>query len=84
MRASGARGADTGTAVLIRARGRIVAWREDRGFGFILRDGRTTPDTFVHIKDVVDSRPLAVGVWVEFDLERKRRGPRALRVRVLQ
>jgi cold shock CspA family protein len=41
-------------------RGTIVSWNEDRGFGFIGRDGGGT-DLFVHIRDVAGARALPAG-----------------------
>jgi cold shock CspA family protein len=47
-------------------RGTIVSWNEDRGFGFIGRDGGGT-DLFVHIRDVAGARALPAGTQVEFE-----------------
>ena len=61
------------------ARGIVVNFDADRGFGF-LRTGGRDEDVFVHIKDVAGGKPLRAGQRVRYEAEADERGPRAVRV----
>jgi cold shock CspA family protein len=47
-------------------RGTIVHHREDKHFGFIQPDDRTTPDIFFHVNNVLGDLPK-IGDRVAFD-----------------
>lgn len=63
-------------------KGSVKFYSEDRGFGFIARDGGGD-DVFVHRTNVVGDAPtvLAPGQAVEFDIEPGRKGDEAVNVR---
>lgn len=57
-------------------RGVVVRFNHDRGFGFI-RPDEPGDDVFVHVTDVPNRQPLAVGQRVEFDAVSTRKGLQA-------
>jgi CspA family cold shock protein len=62
-------------------KGTIKFYSEERGFGFIARDG--ADDVFVHRTNVAGDAAsvLAPGQTVEFDVEAGRKGDEAVNVR---
>lgn len=62
-------------------KGTVVKFNNERGFGFV-RIASWQDDVFVHISDVQDREPPAIGQEVRFDLERTGKGPRAVNVRI--
>jgi cold shock protein len=68
----------------MRDKGTIRKYFEDRGFGFILREG--APDLFFHVKDVGGinaGRIIQEGALVEFEVTQTDRGLRAVDVVLL-
>jgi cold shock CspA family protein len=68
--------------------GKIIRWVDEKGFGFIRSDGGSA-DLFVHVNDFNRVLPeeqlrLQFGDAVEFDMKQTERGPRAVRVRLLE
>ncbi len=61
------------------ARGVVVAWDAQRGFGFV-QSGEFAEDVFVHVSAVEGRVPLRTGQRVEFAAEPGDRGLRATRV----
>jgi cold shock protein len=59
--------------------GIIKSWNSQKGYGFILCEGR--PDVFAHISATVSREEITPGTQVEFDIEDGPRGPRAVKVR---
>ncbi len=52
-----------------RARGRLISWNDERGFGFILPEGGG-PDVFVHASAFAkEGRHIEIGGVYEFDLD---------------
>ncbi|MEO8010685.1 MAG: cold shock and DUF1294 domain-containing protein [Dokdonella sp.] len=66
----------------MRQQGRISSWNDDKGFGFITRNG-DGPITFLHIRAFSNrQRRPAVNALVTYDIGRDTKGrPRALDVR---
>lgn len=66
----------------MRQQGRITTWNDDKGFGFITRNG-DGPSTFVHVRAFADrQRGPAIGALVTYAMGRDEKGrPRALDVR---
>ena len=62
-------------------KGTIKFYSEDRGFGFITRDG--ADDVFVHRNNVAGEAALVLtpGQTVEFEVEAGRKGDEAVNVR---
>lgn len=64
-------------------RGSVKWFNQARGYGFIARDDGGS-DTFVHLSDVIEGRPLSQGDRVEFQVAQDQRGrAKAIRVRLL-
>ena len=63
------------------ATGTVKFFNEDKGFGFIVRDGGE--DLFVHFSQIVGEgrRSLTVGQTVEFEVGPGRKGDEARNVR---
>jgi CspA family cold shock protein len=63
--------------------GKVKFFNQDRGFGFIAREGGE--DVFVHVSNVQGDGPqtLAEGQSVEFDLGQGRKSEEARNVRVI-
>jgi cold shock CspA family protein len=65
--------------------GRIVRWKEDRGFGFIKptddKDGR---EVFVHISALPGGKPPPERALVEFDVEATPKGSKAVNISYLE
>ncbi len=66
----------------MRQQGRITTWNDDKGFGFITRNG-DGPSTFVHVRGFADGqRRPALDELVTYTIGRDAKGrPRALEVR---
>lgn len=65
----------------MRHEGRLKAWNDARGFGFIEAESRDAP-VFVHIKAFGPEAPHPqTGMALSFEIEAGPRGPRARRVR---
>ena len=64
--------------------GTVTHYNEDRGFGFIARDGGGA-DVFVHANDLVNADELRTDQRVSFEIatDHRRNKPRADQVRVL-
>jgi cold shock protein len=62
--------------------GTVKWFNEKKGFGFIASDDGT--DVFVHFSAIQDSgfKTLAEGQRVSFDVERGKKGPSAVNVKV--
>jgi CspA family cold shock protein len=60
--------------------GKVKWFNEEKGFGFIERDGGS--DVFVHFRAIVGDgfKTLAEGQEVEFDVEQGQKGPQAVNV----
>lgn len=60
--------------------GKVKWFNEEKGFGFIEREGG--PDVFVHFRAIVGDgfKTLAEGQEVEFDVEQGQKGPQAVNV----
>ena len=65
-----------------RQTGRLISWREDRGFGWATVDAGG-PDAFVHVSECPGVAPT-VGERLAFDLTMTDRGPRATGVELLE
>lgn len=64
-------------------RGSVKWFNQSKGYGFIARDDGGT-DTFVHLSDILEGRPLSPGDRVEFQVAQDQRGrSKAVRVRLL-
>jgi CspA family cold shock protein len=63
-------------------KGTVVRWLTGKGYGFIEPDGGGK-DIFVHHSQVEESFLLAEGQVVEFDMEYSDKGPRAIKVRII-
>ena len=61
--------------------GTVKFFSEDRGFGFITREGED--DLFVHISNVAGGAALTEGQTVEFEVGPGRKGDQAVNVRAL-
>jgi len=67
------------------SRGTVLAWKGEKGYGFIKPDEGGT-DVFVHYTDIVSDdrrRNLTEGQAVEFNLVESERGVKAVEVRVV-
>ena len=64
-------------------RGTVKFFNDQKGFGFISRDGEE--DLFVHFSNIVGSgrRTLVDGQEVEFELGEGRKGPEAVDVKAV-
>ena len=62
------------------ATGKVKFFNDEKGFGFIERDGDT--DVFVHFTQIEGSDKLPQGADVEYDLDEGKRGPYAKGVKV--
>ena len=64
-------------------RGTVKFFNDQKGFGFISRDGEE--DLFVHFSNIVGSgrRTLDDGQEVEFELGEGRKGPEAVDVKAI-
>lgn len=60
-------------------KGVVKFWNEQKGFGFIKREGET--DLFVHISGLVDVLELAEGDNVEYEIGEGRKGAIAVNVK---
>lgn len=63
--------------------GLVEKWFDDRGFGFIRRDGDAGPSIFINARDITSGhghRILVVGQAVEFGIKQTDRGPRCIDV----
>ena len=65
------------------APGTVKFFHEQKGFGFISRDGED--DLFVHFSNIVGSgrRTLVDGQQVEFEVGEGRKGPEAVNVKAV-
>ena len=65
------------------ATGTVKFFNDQKGFGFISRDGEE--DLFVHFSNIVGSgrRTLVDGQEVEFELGEGRKGPEAVDVKAI-
>lgn len=68
-----------GNLILTRQRGVVVAFDDDRGFGFVRVAGHPD-DVFLHVSDVRGNRRIRPGQRVTLDILASDRGPRASRV----
>lgn len=59
----------------------IKKFLTDRGFGFIKQENGE--DLFVHIRNVINPENIREGAHVEYEVGEGRKGPEAIRVRVL-
>lgn len=60
-------------------RGKVKWFNPQKGFGFIIYDGK---DVFVHFKDVEGGvNALSDGDEVEFEIGEGKKGPQAVKVR---
>jgi CspA family cold shock protein len=66
-----------------RETGTVKWFNDEKGYGFISREG--ADDVFVHFSAIEGEgfRSLKEGQRVEFDVEQGRKGPQAVRVRLL-
>ncbi|MGA0398246.1 MAG: cold-shock protein [Ilumatobacteraceae bacterium] len=64
-------------------KGTVKFFNDQKGFGFISRDGEE--DLFVHFSNIVGSgrRTLVDGQEVEFELGEGRKGPEAVDVKAI-
>lgn len=65
--------------------GRVITWKNERGFGFIKPD-EGGEDVFVHYTDIVSDekrRNLTEGQAVSFEMVEGRRGVQAVEVRAI-
>ncbi len=63
-----------------RQRGKIVKYFEEKGYGFIQRDGG---DMFFHIKDCPREQKIEVGMMVEYEEGKSDKGPKAIKIKIL-
>ena len=64
-------------------KGTVKFFNDQKGFGFISRDGQE--DLFVHFSNIIGSgrRTLVDGQEVEFDVGEGRKGPEAVDVKAV-
>ena len=64
-------------------KGTVKFFNDQKGFGFISRDGQE--DLFVHFSNIIGSgrRPLVDGQEVEFEVGEGRKGPEAVDVKAV-
>ena len=67
----------------MRTRGTVKWFNDQKGFGFISRDGQE--DLFVHFSNIIGSgrRTLVDGQEVEFEVGEGRKGPEAVDVKAV-
>jgi cold shock CspA family protein/energy-coupling factor transporter ATP-binding protein EcfA2 len=65
--------------------GQVAMWDNERQFGFIAPDGGQGVQVYVHVRDIEDENvnELPRGAKVEYDLTMAEKGPRALRVAII-
>jgi cold shock CspA family protein len=65
--------------------GNVVMFNPDRGFGFIANPHH--PNVFFHVSDIVAglkaSDPVDVGTLLEFEVVKMPKGPRAVKIQVI-
>jgi CspA family cold shock protein len=63
--------------------GRLITWREDKGYGFV--EGQAHRDIFVHRRDVKFEHryKMSEGLRVSYRLEQSEKGPIAKDVKIL-
>lgn len=64
----------------IMSQGRVKFFNREKGFGFIVMDD-SSKDIFVHTSGLIDE--IRENDQVEFEIEDGRKGPNAVRVRVI-
>ncbi len=64
-------------------KGTVKRWLLGRGYGFIQPDGGEK-DVFVHYSDIEGESELKEGQRVEFEVEDTYRGPRAVKVSLIE
>ncbi len=62
------------------SQGRVKFFNREKGFGFIVMEG-TSKDIFVHTSGLIDE--IRENDEVEFEIEDGKKGPNAVRVRVI-
>lgn len=64
-------------------KGKVKWFNDEKGFGFIEREGKT--DIFVHFQNIVmvGHKTLLPGQTVEFDVEKAQKGENAINVKVI-
>lgn len=64
-------------------KGTVKSWLTGRGYGFI-KPEEGDEDVFVHSSEIQGASGLTEGQKVEFEVQRTYRGPRAIKVKVIE
>jgi CspA family cold shock protein len=61
----------------------VKTYFDKKGYGFLEADGGES-DTFFHIKEVQGREFVRVGEYLEYEIAQGKRGPKAIKLKVVQ